>query len=108
MEWKSLFLVGMGNMVRRSRLEIYFSILEVILRGVTKPTQIMYKTNLSWSVLQEMFETLINGGFVKEEQEKNCLRYYITEKGENALAYHLRSLDGLVNVKKYPSLLASF
>jgi len=94
-------------MVRRSRLEIYFNILEVISRGVTKPTQIMYKTNLSWITLQEMFETLISGSFVRAEIEKGALRYYITDKGQNALAYHLKSLDGLVNVKNYAPLLAT-
>jgi len=86
-------------MVRRSRLEIYFDILDVISRGVTKPTRIMYKTNLSWVVLQEMFVTLIDGGFIKEEKEKGYERYYITEKGKNAFSYHMKSMDGLVEVE---------
>ena len=90
-------------MVRRSRLEIYFDILDVISRGTTKPTRIMYKTNLSWITLQEMFEILIEGSFITEEKEKNSLRYYITEKGKNALSYHLKSLDGLVKVNKIPN-----
>lgn len=87
-------------MVRRSRLEIYFNILEVIGRGVTKPTRIMYKTNLSWITLQEMFETLINGGFIREEEKGNSKRYYATDKGRNALNYHLKSLDGLVKTRQ--------
>ena len=86
-------------MVRRSRLEIYFEVLEVIGREVDKPTQIMYKTNLSWIVLKEMFETLITGGFIREENEKSSQRYYVTEKGENALNYHRKSLEGLVKVE---------
>ena len=104
---KQLFPVGIGNMVRRSRLEIYFDILEVISGGVTKPTQIMSKTNLSWVTLQEMFETLTSCSFIRTEIEEGALRYYIADKGQNALAYHLKSLEGLVNVKKYASLLAS-
>ncbi len=87
-------------MVRRSRLEIYFDILDVINRGIDKPTQIMYKTNLSWTVLQDMFETLSNGGFIKEETRLNSKRYYVTDKGKNALSYHLRSLDGLITEKE--------
>ena len=87
-------------MPRRSRLEIYFDILEVIHRGISKPTQIMYRTNLSWTVLQEMFQTLIKGGFLKEERKKNSKRYFITDKGKNALSYHLKSVDGMVKVKK--------
>lgn len=96
------------NMVRRSRLEIYFETLEVIGRGITKPTQIMYKTNLSWIVLQEVFETLINGGFINEANEKGSLRYYIADKGKNALSYHLKSLEGLVKAPNYSTLLTRF
>ena len=87
-------------MTRRSRLEIYFDILEVIERGVNKPTQIMYKTNLSWATLQDIFETLINGGFIAEELKKNTKRYQVTDKGRNALSYYLKSLDGLVKTKQ--------
>ena len=90
-------------MVRRSRLEIYFDILDVISRGTSKPTRIMYKTNLSWITLQDMFKILIEGSFIREEKEKSSLRYYITEKGRNALSYHLKSLDGLVKIDKIPN-----
>jgi predicted transcriptional regulator len=86
------------SMVRRSRLEIFFDVLAVIDRGVSKPTRIMYKTNLSWTSLQEVFETLITGDFILEEEYKNSKRYSITDKGRSALAYHLRSLEGLVQV----------
>ena len=86
----------MLNMVRRSRLELYFDVLQIIGSGVDKPTQIMYKSNSSWTVLHDILETLENGGFIKEEMRKNKLRYCITEKGENALSYHLKSLEGLV------------
>lgn len=87
-------------MVRRSRLEIFFDVLAVIDRGVSKPTQIMYKTNLSWTSLHEVFETLIDGGFIWEEVFEKSKRYSITEKGRSALAYHLRSLEGLVQIQQ--------
>jgi predicted transcriptional regulator len=87
-------------MVRRSRLEIFFDVLAVIARGVSKPTRIMYKTNLSWTSMQDIFETLIDGGFILEEAIGTAKRYTITERGQNALAYHLRSLEGLVEIKQ--------
>ena len=87
-------------MVRRSRLEIFFDVLAVIDRGVSKPTRIMYKTNLSWTSLHEVFETLITGGFIQEEIFEKSKRYSITEKGRGALAYHLRSLEGLVQIQQ--------
>lgn len=91
-------------MTRRSRLEIYFEILDVIGRGVDKPTRIMYKTNLSWITLHQIFETLINGGFMGETDSKNTKRYYITEKGKSALAYYRKSLEGLVEIKQKLSM----
>jgi predicted transcriptional regulator len=91
-------IIGSKNMKRRSRLEIYFDILDVVTRGIDKPTQIMYKTNLSWATLQGIFDMLIQGGFIKEEIQKNAKRYQVTDKGRNALAYYRKSLDGLVNV----------
>ena len=87
-------------MVRRSRLEIFFDVLAVIERGVSKPTRIMYKTNLSWTSMHDIFATLIEGGFILEEQVCTAKRYSITEKGQNALVYHLRSLEGLVQVQQ--------
>ena len=87
-------------MVRRSRLEIFFDVLAVIERGTSKPTRVMYKTNLSWTSLHEVFETLITGGFIREENYKNSKRYFITEKGQNALSYHLKSLDGLIEMRQ--------
>ncbi|MCJ7610052.1 winged helix-turn-helix domain-containing protein [Candidatus Bathyarchaeota archaeon] len=34
--------------MKRSRIEIYFEIPRVTHQGISKPTQIMYKANLSW------------------------------------------------------------
>lgn len=85
-------------MVHRSKLEIYFDVLAVVNRGIDKPTRIMYKTNLSWTVLQAAFKTLIDSGFLKEEMRMKSKRYCVTDKGKNALSYHLKSLDGLSKV----------
>ena len=83
-------------MVRRSKLEIYFDLLKIIDSGIDKPTQIMYKSNSSWEVIQEIMKRLIQGGFIKKEFHKKNQRYYITEKGRNALTYHCKSVKGLV------------
>ena len=87
-------------MVRRSRLEVYFNILKVIEEGTNKPTPIMYKTNLSWATLQGIFTPLLDGGFIKKEKQRNSKKYYVTEKGRNALDYYIKSLDGLVKVEQ--------
>ncbi|KON29399.1 hypothetical protein AC480_03275 [miscellaneous Crenarchaeota group archaeon SMTZ1-55] len=83
-------------MVRRSRLEIYFDVLKVIHKGTRKPTRIMYETNLSWTALCSVFETLLSSDFIREEKRKSSKRYHITEKGKNALDYHVKSVEGFV------------
>ena len=87
-------------MVRRSRLEIYFDVLKAIDKGTDKPTRIMYETNLSWTVLCSVFDALINSDFISAEKKKSSKRYHITEKGRNALSYHLKSLEGLSIMSK--------
>jgi len=87
-------------MVRRSRLEIYFDVLKALDRGIYKPTRLMYKANLSWSSLQDTFETLLDGGFMAVEINNKSKRYRITDKGRRALSYHVRSLDGLVKAQQ--------
>ena len=85
-------------MVRRSRLDIYFDVLKTIDNGTDKPTRIMYETNLSWTSLISVFTALINSEFIRAEKMKTSKRYYIAEKGKNALSYHLKSLEGLTVV----------
>ena len=87
-------------MVRRSRLEIYFDVLKALDKGIYKPTRLMYKANLSWSSLQDTFETLLDGDFMAVELNKKSKQYRITDKGRRALSYHVRSLDGLVKAQQ--------
>jgi predicted transcriptional regulator len=56
----------------------------------------MYKTNLSWTTLQEMFNTLIERGFIQIETNGKTKVYSVTEKGKRALGYHQKSLEGLI------------
>lgn len=72
---------------RRSRLEIYLDILQVVKKGIQKPTRIMYSTNLSWNPLQEILQSMIHQGLIEEKETKNRKRYEITEKGNMALKY---------------------
>jgi len=85
-------------LIRRSKLEIYFNILEVIYEGIHKPTRIMYASNLSWNNLSEILKTLTEKDFIRTETIGRARRYYITEKGKQALHYHQKSLEGLIKV----------
>jgi len=89
---------------RRSKLEIYIDILEIIRNGTILPTRIMHGVNTSWKPLQRMLRSLINQELIEEkESEKNDERtekvYGLTEKGQSVLIY-FRKAQGLVDVKK--------
>ena len=90
-------------MIRRSRLEVLFDVLEVIERGDCKPTRIMYGTNLSWKLLQDTLSVLTINGFIREDKKKHSTRYYITNKGNKALSYYSKSLEGLVIARQINS-----
>ena len=74
-------------MVRRSRLEVYLDILEIILKGVSKPTHIMYKANLAWNPTMKYLDFLIGQGLIYEEGYENSRKYKITEKGIQVIQY---------------------
>ena len=85
---------------RRSKLEIYFSVLEVIHRNTHKPTRIMYRANLSWVTLKDILDRLLAEGFIRIEQKNRSKRYYLTDRGQDALSYYLKSIDGLIDTRQ--------
>ena len=72
---------------KRSRLEIYLDVLQAIKKGVNKPTRIMYRTNLSWTPLQEILESMISQEIIKKIEVNKRKEYVITKKGLNVLRY---------------------
>jgi predicted transcriptional regulator len=82
---ESAFLAG----IRRSRMEVKIDILQAIKEGAGRPTHIMYRSNLSWSVMQGFIRTLEIQGLVKTEASERKKRYLLTEKGERVLKTYL-------------------
>ncbi|KPV63466.1 MAG: IclR helix-turn-helix domain protein [Candidatus Bathyarchaeota archaeon BA2] len=80
-------------MVRRSKLERYISILEILARARNfasqEPmdlTQLMRKTGLSKSVLKQHLDSLIQQNLVEEQNlGKDKIFYAITERGLKVL-----------------------
>jgi predicted transcriptional regulator len=70
--------VGEG---RRSLLQIKVDILRAVESGYGKPTQIMYRANLSWNVLQTQLKSFIESGMLDVEEYGSRRRYLITAKG---------------------------
>jgi len=84
---------------KRSRLEICLDVLEKISQGVSKPTNIMYKCNLSWRPLQEILNSLNNRGLIEEVKENNRKYYMVTRRGKETLFY-LRKLIQTLHPRK--------
>lgn len=68
---------------KRSRLQIVHDILGVIRErsGKIKPTHILYKSNLSYQMMEEYLQELISKNFIVEMRTKKGKTYSITEKG---------------------------
>lgn len=69
---------------KRNRLEIIRDILIVIKQrqGGVKPTHILYKSNLSYAMMEEYLTELLEKEFiVQERRDKGHRAYVITEKG---------------------------
>ncbi|HLD33604.1 MAG TPA: winged helix-turn-helix domain-containing protein [Candidatus Nanoarchaeia archaeon] len=72
-------------MKKRDRLEIINDILELISARSAKPTQIMYKANLSHDMLNQYMSELASKQFILEIKTKKGRTYSLTEKGLNFL-----------------------
>ena len=72
---------------RRSRLEIYIDILEAVADGNSKPSHIMYKSNLSWKKLKGYLNFLVDQGLLIRREHRRRERYEISERGLKILLY---------------------
>ena len=80
--------------MKRNHFEIIRDILKVIREksGRIKPTHILYKSNLSYSMMEQYLQELIEKEFIVEEKLKKGKTYRITEKGNAYLEkYHVVS-----------------
>jgi predicted transcriptional regulator len=78
---------------RRSKLEIYIDVLQTIKEGTNKPTRIMYGANLSWKLLQDVLESMVEQDLIEEidqsrSRDKRTNKIYIvTGKGDSVIKY---------------------
>jgi len=80
---------------KRNRLEIIHDILKVIRdkSGRIKPTHILYKSNLSYQMMDDYLNELKEKGFILEKKTKSGKIYEITEKGINYLNKYSMIID---------------
>jgi len=75
---------------RRSLLQIKVDILRAVESGYGKPTQIMYRANLSWNVLQAQLKSFLETGMLQVEEYGSRRRYQITAKGTDMVDSYQR------------------
>lgn len=80
---------------KRTRLEVIKDILEVIKskNGRIKPTHILYKSNLSYQMMEDYLSELIGKDLIKEMKTKNGRTYVLTDRGFSFLAEYNRIKD---------------
>ncbi len=68
---------------KRSQLEVIRDMLASIegKGGTIKPTHLMYKSNLSYKMMQEYLAILLGRGLIAETEKKGKKAYTITQKG---------------------------
>jgi predicted transcriptional regulator len=70
---------------KRSKMEILIDILPAIARGNNKPTNIMYRSNLSWKRVSISLDILVNQGMLNKSISEDHANHNLTERGYAAL-----------------------
>ena len=88
---------------RRSKMQVIVDVLRAIENenGITKPTHILYKANLSHKLLKEHLNVLLQKGFIEVTIEKNRTYYKLTDKGRNFIN-EFRKIEKLAQVFGLP------
>jgi len=87
--------------MRRSKLEIHVDILKILTsQGPKKLTQLVHKTKLSQSVLEQHLDFLIQQNLVEEQNlGKNETFYAITGRGQRVLNIVVPMIEGALENK---------
>ena len=84
---------------RRSSFQISVDVLRVINQGESKPTRIMYASNLSWNTLKKTLELLLKKDYIEDIQGSGSNKTYsITTQGINILKF-CDQIEELVNLE---------
>ncbi len=76
-------------------METYCDILRAIGAGAEKPTHVMYKANLSWTVMQGYIKTLEEQGLIISQDEEAKRSYHLSDKGFKLLNQFLSIREDL-------------
>jgi predicted transcriptional regulator len=77
---------------KRDRLEVIYDILNSVRNksNKIKPTHLLYKSNLSYSMMKNYLDDLMGAGLMEEGESKTGKYYFLTEKGFQYLAEYVK------------------
>jgi predicted transcriptional regulator len=78
---------------RRSRTEMMVDVLRAVHGGAERPTQVMYRSNLSWLVCQDLLRRSSARGFIRAVEEGGRKRYVLTPAGVDVLGRFVRAAE---------------
>ncbi|MDG7025077.1 MAG: hypothetical protein JRN45_11225 [Nitrososphaerota archaeon] len=78
---------------RRSHIEMMADVLDAIRNGADKPTRVMYKSNLSWSVCQDLLKHLAAKGLLETRAGGERRVIVLTPRGSLALSEYCRAVE---------------
>jgi predicted transcriptional regulator len=84
----------------RSELEICLDLMKMLRTGSLLPTPLMYKTNLSWELMQRFLLKLIGAGLVGRSTIAGV--FYLTPRGAECLAHFEMGMVMLEPVAETP------
>ncbi len=76
-------------------METYCDIIKAIGGGAEKPTHIMYRANLSWTVMQGYIKALESQGLILGQDMEGKRLYQLTDKGFGLLKQYLSIREDL-------------
>ena len=76
-------------------METYCDIIKAIGGGAEKPTHIMYRANLSWTVMQGYIKALEGQGLVRAQDVEGKHLYQLTGRGFGLLKQYLSIREDL-------------
>ena len=83
-----------GNALgRRSRTEMTVDVLRAVRGGAVLPTRVMYRSNLSWSVCQDLLKHLAAKGLLETRAEGERRVIVLTPRGSLALSGYCRAVE---------------
>jgi predicted transcriptional regulator len=85
----------------RSELEICLDLMKMLRTGSLLPTPLMYKTNLSWELMQRFVLKLIGAGLVGKSTVAGV--FYLTNRGADCLGKLESGMAMLEPVVEKPS-----